>query len=51
MVMVGGGITKDGMTKSKVDPCEVCNLRVKAHSVLCLQRGMWIHGRYAKCKG
>ena len=28
-VIVSGGITKDGMSKSKVDPCGVCNLRVK----------------------
>ena len=30
-VMVSGGITKDGMSKSKVDPCGVCSLRVKAN--------------------
>ena len=35
-VMVSGGITKDGMSKSKVDPCRVCCLRVKANSVFCL---------------
>ena len=34
---VCGGITKDGMSKSKVDPCRVCSFRVKANSVLCLQ--------------
>ena len=45
MVMVRGGITKDGLSKSKVDPCGVCRLRVKANSVLCLQCGKWIHGR------
>ena len=33
-VMVCGGITKDGMSKSKVDPCWVCSLRVKANSAL-----------------
>ena len=43
MVMVSGRITKDGMSKSKVDPCRVCSLRVKANSVLCLQCGKWIH--------
>ena len=42
MVMVSGGITKDGMSKSKVDRCGVCSLRVKANSVLC---GKWIHSR------
>ena len=49
-VMVCGGITKDGMSKSKVDPCGVCTLRVKANSVLCLQFGKWIHGRCAGMK-
>ena len=33
-VTVSGGITKDGMSKSKVDPCGVCILRVKANSVI-----------------
>ena len=32
-VMVCGGITKDGLSKSNADPCEVCSLRVKASSV------------------
>ena len=27
--MVNGGITKDGMSKSKVDACGVCSLIVK----------------------
>ena len=31
-VMVCCGITKDGASKSKVDPCVVCSLRVKANS-------------------
>ena len=30
-VMVCGGITKDGMSKSKVGPCGVCSLRAKAN--------------------
>ena len=30
MVLVCGGITKDGLSKGKVDSCGVCNLRVKA---------------------
>ena len=38
-VMVCGGITKDGMSKCKCDPCWVYSLRVKANSVLCLQCG------------
>ena len=40
-VMVCGSTTKDGLSKSKVDPCGVCSLRVKANSVLCLQCGKW----------
>ena len=49
-VMVSGGITKDGMSKGKVDPCGVCSLRVKANSVLCLQFGKLTHGRCAGVK-
>ena len=36
-VMVSGSITKDGMTKSKVDPYGVSSMRVKANSAFCLQ--------------
>ena len=43
-VMVSSGITKDGMSKSKVDPCGVYSLRVKANTVLCLWCGKRIHG-------
>ena len=46
-VIVCGGITEDGMSKSNADPCGVCSLRVKANSVLCLWCGKWIHGRCA----
>ena len=49
-LMVSGGITKDGMSKSLVDPCGVCSLRVKANSVLCLQCGKWILVRCAGMK-
>ena len=49
-VMVCGSITKDGMSRSKVDSCDVCSLRVKANSVLCLQCGKLIHGRCAGVK-
>ena len=48
--MVCGGITKDGTSKSKADPCGVCYLRVKANTVFCLQCGRWIHGRCAGLK-
>ena len=46
-VIVSGGITKDGMSKSNVYQFEVCCLRVKANSILCTQCGKWINGRYA----
>ena len=49
-VMFSSDITEDGLSKSKVDPCEVCSLRVKANSVLCLQCGRWIRGRCAGLK-
>ena len=42
-VMVSGGITKDGLSKSKVDSCGVCRFKVKSNSVLCVQCGKWIH--------
>ena len=48
--MVCGGITKDVMCKSKVDPCGVCSLRVKANSVLCSQCSKWIQGSCAGVK-
>ena len=33
-VIVSGGITKDSMSKSKVDPCWVSSLKIKVNSVL-----------------
>ena len=48
--MICGGIIRDGMSKSMVDPYRVCILRVKATSVLSEQCGKWIHGRYARAK-
>ena len=38
-IMVSGCITKDSLSKTNVDPCGVCNLRVKANSVFCVQCG------------
>ena len=38
------------MSKSKVDLCGVCGLKVKANSVLCLQCGKWIHSRLSGVK-
>ena len=49
-VLVSGSITKEGMSKSKVDPCGVYCLRIKANTVLCVHCGMWIHGRCARVK-
>ena len=46
-VKVSGSITKDGMSKSKADPCRVCSLRVEANSVLSVQCGKWMYGRCA----
>ena len=48
--MVSSGITKDCLSKSKVDRCRGCSLRVKANSVLCEQYGKWIHSRCAGVK-
>ena len=49
-VVVSGNITKDAMSKSKIDPCEVSNWRVKANLVLCVRCGKEIHGRCAGVK-
>ena len=45
--MGSGWNTKAGMSKCKVDPCEVCSLWVKVISVLCVHWSKWIHGRYS----
>ena len=34
-VTIKCGVTKVGLSRSKVDPCGVCILRVKANSLLC----------------
>ena len=49
-VVVSGGITNDGLSKSTIDKCGVCNFRVKANSVLCVQCGKLIHSRCAILK-
>ena len=49
-VMVSGGITKDGLSKSRADPHWVFRFRVKANSVLCVQCGKWIHCTCARVK-
>ena len=46
-VMVSGSITKNGLSKSRIDQCVVCSMRVKANFVLCVQFCKWIHGRCA----
>ena len=45
--MVTCGITKDGLSKIKVDPCGFCSLRVKVTSVLCVKCGKWFQCRCA----
>ena len=47
-LLVSGGIKRDSLSKSNVDPCGVSNLKVKANSVLCVQYGKWMDGRCAK---
>ena len=47
-IMVSGGITKGGFSKSNVDPCGVFNLRVKANSVLLVRCGILIDDRCAR---
>ena len=32
-IMVSNNITKDGLSKSKIDPCAVCSLKVKANTL------------------
>ena len=44
-VMVSGGITQDCLSKSKLYPCGVCFMRVKANSILCVQCVRCTHGR------
>ena len=46
-VMVSGDITKDGMSKSTVDPFGLSSLRAKANTAFCSQCNKWIHGRCA----
>ena len=49
-LMTSSGITKVGLSKSKVDTCAVCSLRVNANSILCVQCGKWIHGLCIRVK-
>ena len=50
VMVLSSSITQDDMSNSKVEPCGVCSLRVKANSVLCVQCGKWIHGTCARLK-
>ena len=47
-VMVSSGIIKDGLCKSKVDPCWVCSIRVKHNSAMSVQCGKLIHRKWAR---
>ena len=49
-VVVSAGVTKDGLSNSKVDLCEARIMRVKAISVLCVQCGKCVHGRFVRMK-
>ena len=49
-VMVRGGITRDSLSKSKVDMLDVSSLKAKANSVLCVQQGKWIHNKCVRVK-
>ena len=42
-VMASGRITKDGFSKSIINPRGVNSLRIKANTTLCVQCGKWIH--------
>ena len=46
-VIVIGGITMDGLSDRKVDPCGVYSLKAMANLALCVQCGMKIHRRCA----
>ena len=48
MVMVSGSITKDDLSKSKAEPFDICCLKVKATSLLCVECGKNIHCRLKK---
>ena len=43
--MGSGGITKDGLPKSKINRRGLGVLRVKANSAMCVQRGKWTLSR------
>ena len=48
-VMVSG--TEGEKEVSKVDPCGVCDKRVKANSIVCVGCGKWVHKRCSGVKG
>ena len=45
-VVFSRGITKDGLSRSNVDPCGICAFRVKV-IVLCVKCGEQIYSTYA----
>ena len=49
-VIIIDGITKEGFSRSKVDPCAICIPSVKAISVLYVHCGKWIQCRCAELK-
>ena len=49
-VIVAGGITVDGLSKSKVDLCGLFCLKIVCNVFFCVQCGKWNHGRCARVK-
>ena len=49
-VMVIGSIAKVTLSKSDVNPCRLCSLRVKASFILCIKCVKLIHGICAGVK-
>ena len=47
-MIVIGGITRDGWSVRKVDPCGICGLRENDNLVLCVLCDKWIHSKYAE---
>ena len=48
--MVSSDITLDGLSRGKINPCEVYSLSVRANSVLSVHGDRWIHSRCARVR-
>ena len=49
-MMISGGITKDGMSKSEVHKGGLCGMMENAKSIQSVQCGKWINSRCAGVK-